>query len=83
MNLFLDIKAGTIQVKWENYEKPTWEPLSNMPIFIQKFVEINGCGKIPSPIVKHVKEVDGNCHALLEWNNDVGEKVKFSLLYVF
>ena len=45
-----------------------------MPDFVQHFVEKNGPGKIPDPVVKHQKTIDGNIHVMLEWRNDTGEK---------
>ena len=56
------------------YKQPTWEPLSSMPAFIKSYVENNGCGNIPDPIIKHVKTVDGNKHVMLEWTDNAGDK---------
>ena len=70
----LEVKGDSVLVKWEGYKESTWEPLSNMPEFVVQFVEQNGCGKIPEPVVKHEKVIDGNKHILLEWKNDVGDK---------
>ena len=70
----LEVKGDSVLVKWEGYKESTWEPLSNMPEFVVQFVEQNGCGKIPEPVVKHEKVIDGNKHILLEWKNNVGEK---------
>ena len=70
----LEIKSDVVLVKWEGYQNPTWEPLSNMPSFIRKFLNLNGCGKILDPIIKHEKLIDGNKHVMLEWTTDAGEK---------
>ena len=70
----LERKGASVLVKWEGYKKPTWEPFSSMPDFVQHFVEKNGPGKIPDPVVKHQKTIDGNIHVMLEWRNDTGEK---------
>ena len=70
----LDKSGEEILVKWENYKQPTWEPLSSMPAFIKSYVENNGCGNIPDPIIKHVKTVDGNKHVMLEWTDNAGDK---------
>ena len=43
----LEGKLDSILVKWEGYKKPTWEPFSNMPSFVQIYVDRNGSGKIP------------------------------------
>ena len=67
---FLDFSS----VKWEGYQKPTWEPIQNMPSFIKKFVDEKGCGRIPDPIVRHEKIIDGNKHVMLEWTTDAGER---------
>ena len=70
----LEQKEDSVLVKWEGYKTPTWEPVSNMPVFIKHFLEKNGCGNIPDPVVKHKKTVDGNVHVMLEWRTDAGEK---------
>ena len=70
----LERKEDSVLVKWEGYKSPTWEPLSNMPVFIQHFVDKKGGGKIPDPVVKHKKNVDGNIHVMLEWLTETGEK---------
>ena len=71
----LEVKNATVLVKWENYKVLTWESLSNMPFFIKKLIEKNGSGKIkiPNPIVKHEKIIDGCKHVLLEWTDETGE----------
>ena len=45
------------QVKWENYEQPTWEPKKNIPAFITNYFENTGQTKIPSARVSHTKTV--------------------------
>ena len=45
------------QVKWENYEQPTWEPKKNIPAFITNYFENTGQTKIPSARVSHTKSV--------------------------
>ena len=69
-----EIKLDDVLVKWEGYKNPTWEPMSNMPSFIRKFVSSHGCGKVPDPIIKHEKVIDGNKHVMLEWTTDAGDK---------
>ena len=32
----------------------------------------SGCGRIPDPVVRHEKQVDGNRHILLEWTDECG-----------
>ena len=70
----LEQKGDSILVKWEGYKHPTWEPFANMPEFVKHFVENSGPGKIPDPVVKHQKTVDGNTYVMLEWRTDTGEK---------
>ena len=70
----LESKLDLVLVKWEGYKHPTWEPLSNMPSFIKTFLSQNGCGKVPDPIIKHEKMIDGNKHVMLEWTTEAGEK---------
>ena len=55
-------KAGQVfyEVKWENYEKTTWEPSSNIPTFITNYYERTGKNNIPAARIKHTKVV-GMC----------------------
>ena len=52
-------KAGKVlyEVKWENYEKTTWEPSSNIPDFIINYFERTGKNNIPAARIKHTKVV--------------------------
>ena len=52
-------KAGKVlyEVKWENYEKTTWEPSSNIPDFIINYYERTGKNNIPAARIKHTKVV--------------------------
>jgi hypothetical protein len=44
-------------VKWENYEKATWEPMENIPECITNYYENTGQSNIPKARVKHTKVV--------------------------
>ena len=70
----LEQKEDLVLVKWLGYANPTWKPFGNMPEFVQHFLDKNGCGKIPDPVIKHKKAVDGNTHVMLEWRTEAGEK---------
>ena len=70
----IECKLELVLVKWEGYKHPTWESFVDIPRFIRKFLSQNGCGKIPDPIVKHEKIIDGNEHVMLEWTNEACEK---------
>ena len=45
------------EVKWENYEKTTWEPSSNIPEFIRTYYERTGRNTIPMARIKSTKIV--------------------------
>ena len=45
------------KIKWEGYKQETWEPSKNIPVFIKNFYERTGRSKIPSPYVKHTKQI--------------------------
>ena len=60
-------------IKWENYEKPTWEPKSNIPDFIINYYEKTGRSTIPTARVKHTKVVGGSRFHLLVWDDPSGE----------
>ena len=44
-------------VRFENYEKPVWEPKSSIMPFILTYYEKTGNSKIPPARIKHTKTV--------------------------
>ena len=70
----LKVEASSVLVKWENYGNPTWEPLVNMPTFIQTLINKKGACKILDHVIRHEKVIDGCKHVLLEWTDEFGEK---------
>ena len=52
-------KSGKVlyEVKWENYEKTTWEPRSNIPEFIINYYEKTGKTNIPAARIKNTKVI--------------------------
>ena len=44
-------------VKFENYEKPVWEPRDSIPPFIITYYEKTGNSKIPPARIKHTKTI--------------------------
>ena len=45
------------EVKWENYQKTTWEPKSNIPGFIINYHEKTGNTNIPAARINNTKVV--------------------------
>ena len=44
-------------VSWEGYDVQTWEPSTNIPIFIQDYFLTTGKNDLPVPRIKHTKNV--------------------------
>ena len=58
------------KIKWEDYDDVTWEPESNLPIFMVNYYKKTGNGKIPTPRIASTRKKGTSVQFQLVWDED-------------